>query len=77
MCEDKNDCDCKHRHYHHGRHHHGHGFSSIVKRTKETVEIPAELLEVAEIKEGDFLKIRVHRVTKPSEWKKHHKHHKD
>ena len=75
MCEDKNDCDCKHRH-HHRYHHHGRGFSSLVKRTSETVEIPAELLEVAEIKEGDFLKIRVHKVTKPSEWKKH-KHHKD
>jgi len=37
--------------------HLGEGFSSIVKRTSEDVEVPDELLEVAEIKQGDFLKI--------------------
>ncbi len=76
MCEDRyNDCDCKDRHHHYRRHYHGRGFSTVVKRTSDTVEIPTELLEVAEIKEGDFLKIRVHKVIKPSEWKKH-KHHR-
>lgn len=75
MCEDINDCDCHHGH--HGRHqHHKRGYSSLIKRTSKTVEVPAELLEVAEIKEGDFLKIRIHRVMKPSERKKHN-HHKD
>ena len=77
MCEDKNDCECKHRHHHYGRPRHlGEGFSSIVKRTSEDVEVPDELLEVAEIKQGDFLKISVLKVIKPSEWKEY-KHYKD
>lgn len=71
MCEYRKECDCKHRHYHHRRYP-GRGVSSIVQRSSETVEVPAELLEVAEIKEGDYLKIRVHKVILPSEWRKRH-----
>lgn len=72
MHGNKHDCDCNHHH----RHHHKHGYSTIVKRTSDKVQIPPELLEVAEIKEGDFLEIRVRRVLTPSEKKKHYmKHH--
>ena len=68
----KEDCNC-HDHRHH---HHRHGYSTIVKKTSEKVSIPQDLLEVAEIEEGDFLQITVHKVHKPSEMKKHYyKHH--
>lgn len=75
MSHHEKDCKCKH--HRHGYHHHR-GYSTIVKRTAEKVEIPLELLEVAEIKEGDFIEIKIRRVMKPSERKEHHKkHHHD
>lgn len=75
MHKEKNDCDCKsHHHRHH--HHHRHGYSTILKKTSGDLKIPQELLEVAEIKDGDFIEIRVRRVLTPSERKKHYeKHH--
>ncbi len=72
MSHHEKDCRCKH--HRHGHHHQG--FSTMVKITGEKVEIPPELLEVAEIKEGDFIEIKILRVMKPSERKEHHqKHH--
>ncbi|HSO25458.1 MAG TPA: hypothetical protein VLR54_02430 [Methanobacteriaceae archaeon] len=68
----KEDCNCNH----HRHHHHRHGYPTIVKRTSEKVTIPQDLLEVAEIEEGDFLEIIIRKVHKPSEMKRHHqKHH--
>lgn len=68
----KGDCNC-----HHHRHHR-HQYSTLVKMNSEKVKIPQELLEVAEIKEGDFLEISIRKVHRPSEIKKHyHKHHKE
>lgn len=67
----KEDCNCHdHRHRHHR-----HGYSSIVKKTSENVSIPQDLLEVAEIEEGDFLQITIRKVRKPSKMKKHHHNH--
>ena len=69
MHKEKEDCGCK---YHHRHHYHHKGYTTILKRTSETVNIPQELIEVAEIGEGDFLEIRIRRVLKPSERKKYH-----
>jgi len=64
----KDDCNC----HHHRHHNHRHKYSTLVKMTSEKVKIPQELLEVAEIKEGDFLEIVIRKVHKPSEIKKHY-----
>ncbi len=67
MCEDEK-CSCHKRgnHGYHGHHHyHGHRkYSTIAKRTGETVNIPEILFEVADIKEGDFFKIHITKIKK-------------
>ncbi len=68
MCEDKQ-CDCYHRGYHYGKHHqhHHHGhlkYSTVAKKTGDSVTIPEVLLEVAEIEEGDFFKIYIKKIAK-------------
>jgi hypothetical protein len=75
MCDDKKDCDCKDKHHGHHGSHHALGYSTILKRTSKTVEVPVELLEVAEIEKGDFVRISIMKVLKPSEKRKmyHHK----
>ncbi len=68
----KEECDC----HHHRHHYHRHKYSTIVKMTSDKVIIPQDLLEVAELEEGDFLQITIRKVHKPSEMKKHYqKHH--
>ncbi|MBI4813017.1 MAG: hypothetical protein HY802_01200 [Methanobacterium sp.] len=67
MCEDEK-CDCHkkgHHGYHGHHHHHGHGnYSTIAKRTGETVNIPEILFEVADINEGDFFQIHIRKIKK-------------
>jgi hypothetical protein len=66
MCEDER-CDCHHRGDHHRKHHHHHGYgkySAVAKKTGEQSLIPEILLEVAEIKEGDFFKIYIKKIEK-------------
>lgn len=72
MCEDEK-CDCHHERHHHGRHHHGghhlkhHShwkYSTIAKRTGESVIIPEILFEVADIGEGDFFEINIRKIKK-------------
>ena len=54
---------------HHGMPHiHRKGYTSIFKLLEKDVVVPEVLLEVADIKEGDFLEISVRKV-------KNHKHH--
>jgi hypothetical protein len=67
MCEDEN-CDCHHNHksHHHGSHHQKHHshwkYSTIAKRTGESVKIPEILFEVANIEEGDFFEINIRKI---------------
>ena len=73
MCEEKN-CECHSERKNHGRHHwhhhrHHKGYTSIVKREEKNVLVPEVLLEVADIKEGEFLEISVKKI------KKHENHH--
>ncbi|MDO9627337.1 MAG: hypothetical protein Q7I96_06920 [Methanobacteriaceae archaeon] len=71
MHEKKEDCDCHHRHRYYHR-----GYSTVLKRTSEKVVVPQDLLDVAEIAEGEFVEIIIRKVHKHSEMKKyHHKHH--
>jgi|GEM_PF-700251 len=65
MHEEK-DCECHSERGPHGRHHwyHHRGYTSIVKRVEKDVLVPEVLLEVADIKEGDFLEISVRKVRK-------------
>lgn len=67
MCEDE-ECGCRHRGRHHGKHNHRHHhhwkYSTIAKRTGETVNIPEILFEVGDIEEGDFFKIYIKKIKK-------------
>ena len=65
MCEDGKYDYHKRSHYgHHGHHHCHRTYSTIAKRTGETVNIPEILFEVADIKEGDFFKIHISKIKK-------------
>lgn len=67
LCEDRNYGYHKRGHHgHHGHHqYHCHRtYSTIAKRTGETVNIPEILFEVADIKEGDFFMIHINKIKK-------------
>lgn len=61
---------CEENGYKHHRmpHRHHKGYTSIFKLLEKDVVVPEVLLEVADIKEGDFLEISVRKVKK-------HNHH--
>jgi hypothetical protein len=64
LCENKNYDYHKTGHHGHHQHHCHRTYSTIAKRTGETVNIPEILFEVAEIKEGDFFKIHISKIKK-------------
>jgi len=76
MCEDK-DCECHSERKSHGKHHWHHHrdhkvYKSIVKRVSKDVIVPEVLLEVADVKEGDFLEISIRKIKKHHEDHEHH-----
>lgn len=63
LCENQR-YGCYHGGYHHSRHQHHWKYSTIAKKTADTVTIPEILLEAADIEEGDFFKIYVRKIWK-------------
>lgn len=77
MCEDEKGYKYgehhheKHHQMHHGIHHrmhHGHcKYSTLGKKSGDSVKIPEILFEVANIQEGDYFKVSIRKIHKNKE----------